>query len=103
MAMALITGPDLVRFFHDIRAGLSHVTAGQYLISRNLMQKMNTAADNAATMTIANAGKPTMPLNGRLPKFERKSSDPSSASKHDRYPIPSFFEYRIKPKDFDPL
>jgi hypothetical protein len=45
-----------------------------------------------------------MPLPVREPSVERKTNDPSSSSpKGERYPIPSFFEYRIKPKDYDPL
>lgn len=62
------------------------------------------------TSTIANpsqmvgAGKPSIPLSGRHPVIERKTFDPSSSSpKGQRYPIPSFFEYRIKPRDYDPL
>lgn len=49
-------------------------------------------------------GKPSIPLTGRVPSVERKICDPSSSSpRGERYPIPSFFEYRIKPKDYDPL
>jgi hypothetical protein len=66
------------------------------------MQKVNMI--NTATTQAVHSGKPTMPFMGRQPIIERKISDPSSASpKGERYPIPSFFEYRMKPKDFDPL
>jgi hypothetical protein len=59
---------------------------------------------NVTTVQAVNSGKPTIPLTGRQPIIERKITDPSSASpKGERYPIPSFFEYRIKPRDFDPL
>ena len=67
------------------------------------MQKiiLNATATTASAFT---AGKPTIPLNGRQPMIEKKLTDPSSASpKGEHYPIPSFFEYRIKPRDFDPL
>jgi len=48
--------------------------------------------------------KPSIPTTSRQPVFERKLSDPSSSSpKGERYPIPSFFEYRIRHKDYDPL
>ena len=57
---------------------------------------------NTSTIQPVNAGKPTMPL-GRQPIVERKISDPSSSPKCERYPIPSFFEYRIKPREHDPL
>jgi len=51
-----------------------------------------------------NSAKPTIPLPGRQPIIERKISDPSSSSpKGERYPIPSFFEYRIKPRDYDTM
>lgn len=50
------------------------------------------------------SGKPTMPFNGRQPIMERKIADPSSgAPRGERYPIPSFFEYRIKAREYDPL
>jgi hypothetical protein len=66
------------------------------------MQKMMTTA--TSTTQLIGTGKPTIPLAGRQPIIERKLSDPSSSSpKGERYPIPSFFEYRIKPRDYDPL
>jgi hypothetical protein len=66
------------------------------------MQKMNLTSAAASTR-LSTAGKPTMPLI-RQTIAERKISDPSSSSpKGERYPIPSFFEYRIKPREYDPL
>lgn len=67
------------------------------------MQK-NEVTNGLTAMQTINAGKPAMPLAGRQTFIERKVSDPSSAyPKGQRYPIPSFFEYRVKPRDFDPL
>jgi len=66
------------------------------------MQKMNFSTTTAVPKMIG-AGKPSITIS-RQPIVERKTSDPSSASpKGERYPIPSFFEYRIKPREFDPL
>lgn len=56
----------------------------------------------AVTTQLTNAGKPTMPL-GRQPIVERKVIDPSSSPRVERYPIPSFFERRIKAKEHDTL
>jgi len=68
------------------------------------MQKMNFITTTATLSKVTGAGKPSMPLTTRQPIVERKTSDPSSASpKGERYPIPSFFEYRIKPREYDPL
>jgi len=68
------------------------------------MQKINFSTNAATVSTMMNAGKPAMPLLARQPFVDRKTSDPSSTSpKGERYPIPSFFEYRIKPRDNDPL
>jgi hypothetical protein len=68
------------------------------------MQKMSLIASNATVTATMTSGKPTIPLPGRQPLIERKLTDPSSASpKGEHYPIPSFFEYRIKPREFDPL
>jgi len=67
------------------------------------MQKMNLTT-NAIALQVGNAGKPTVPVVGRQPFVERKTSDPSSAfPRGEHYPIPSFFEYRIKPREYDPL
>jgi hypothetical protein len=68
------------------------------------MQKMNIPNVMTTVNQPVGGGKPTAPLSGKQPFIERSTSDPSSASpKGRKYPIPSFFEYRIKPKDFDPL
>jgi len=67
------------------------------------MQKTVMTTTNNSSQS-ANSGKPTIPLSGRQPLVERKLTDPSSASpKGEHYPIPSFFEYRIKPREYDPL
>jgi len=56
------------------------------------------------TRQVSNQGRPSMPATGRQPVIERKMADPSStAPKNQGYPIPSFFEYRIKANDYDPL
>ena len=40
-------------------------------------------------------GKPTIPFIGRHSIIERKTYDPSSSPKGERYPIPSFSNYRV--------
>ncbi|HTM91895.1 MAG TPA: hypothetical protein VL095_05725 [Flavisolibacter sp.] len=68
------------------------------------MQKMNFSTTTSAVPKTISTGKPSIPLTTRQPMVERKTSDPSSTSpKGERYPIPSFFEYRIKPREYDPL
>ena len=68
------------------------------------MQKINFITTTATLPKMISAGKPSIPLTTRQPIVERKTSDPSSTSpKGERYPIPSFFEYRIKPREYDPL
>ena len=68
------------------------------------MQKMNLVTGASTINPAMSTSKPTNPLIGRQSIIERKISDPSSSSpKGERYPIPSFFEYRIKPREFDPL
>jgi hypothetical protein len=45
------------------------------------------------------SGKPTIP-SGKQPVVDRKYTDPSSCFPKDgRYPIPSFFEYRVAIKE----
>jgi len=68
------------------------------------MQKVNFSTTTAAVPKVISTGRPSMPMTTRQPIVERKMSDPSSTSpKGERYPIPSFFEYRIKPREHDPL
>ncbi|MBA2747099.1 MAG: hypothetical protein H0U44_12800 [Flavisolibacter sp.] len=46
-----------------------------------------------------NGGMPTIP-SGKQPYTEQKISDPSSSFPNgERYPIPSFFEYRLTGRD----
>jgi hypothetical protein len=46
--------------------------------------------------------KPTAPVNSRQPYTEKRISDPSAFLPGGRsYPIPSFFNYRSKPKEQD--
>ena len=67
------------------------------------MLKMNLSTAGTSGVQLVNSGKPTMPLSGRQPIVERKISDPSSAfPRGERYPIPSFFEDRMKFSESDP-
>jgi hypothetical protein len=68
------------------------------------MQNFNTQNSAANVSVTFKGGKPSEPSVGKQPFTEKRISDPSSsAPKGERYPIPSFFEYRIKAKDFDTL
>ena len=49
----------------------------------------------------ANAPVPTAPIVRQQNVADRRSTDPSSATRIDRYPIPSFFEYRMKPREYE--
>jgi hypothetical protein len=67
------------------------------------MQKINVNP-NLVTGEVMQTGRPTIPVTGRQPQAERKMSDPSSSlPRGERYPIPSFFEYRIRAREHDPL
>jgi len=67
------------------------------------MQRVNYSTTTIAVPKTVSTARPSIPVT-RQPIVERKTSDPSSASpKGERYPIPSFFEYRIKPREYDPL
>jgi hypothetical protein len=68
------------------------------------MQKINFLTTTATAPKLISAGRPSMPMTVRQPIVERKMSDPSSTlPRGERYPIPSFFEYRIKAREYDPL
>lgn len=66
------------------------------------MQKTIPVRDLSAPSQTLTVGKPSIP-SGRQPVVERKFSDPSSSPKGERYPIPTFYERRIKPREHDPL
>ena len=66
------------------------------------MQTTMTIRNVSAAAQLINTGKPTMPL-GRQPVIERKIADPSSSPRVERYPVPSFYEHRLKARDYDPL
>jgi hypothetical protein len=42
------------------------------------------------------ADKPVMPSTAEHEKLVRKSADPSSSTRNNRYPVPSFFEQRLQ-------
>lgn len=65
-----------------------------------LMQKTNLTTSLTSNVQI---GKPTQPYQGKQRIIESKGSDPSSSTRVEKYPVPSFYEYRVKPKEFDPL
>ena len=68
------------------------------------MQRNNFSTTIAAVPKVISAGKPSLPMTVRQPLLEKKTSDPSSfLPKGERYPIPAFFEYRIKAREHDPL
>jgi hypothetical protein len=47
---------------------------------------------------------PSRPSHQKQPFSEKRIADPSSSiASEKRYPIPSFFEYRAKPREFDSL
>ena len=47
--------------------------------------------------------KPAAPIISRHLIQDKKNIDPSACVTSERYPIPSFFEYRMKPRDYDYL
>ena len=56
------------------------------------------------SLTLMAGSKPSMPFERKQPTLERRIADPSSSIQAEkRYPIPSFFEYRARPKEFDSL
>lgn len=65
------------------------------------MQK-NTLLNSSLTYA-QRLGKPTPPQMGRNLIMDKKTSDPSSVHQGCKYPIPSFFEYRVKPKELENL
>lgn len=45
------------------------------------------------------SARPVAPVATRQAVSDRRSPDPSSVLRSDRYPIPSFFEYRMRATD----
>ena len=55
---------------------------------------------NSSGVNFTGTNGPTAPVVGRHNQVVRKT-DPSSVARTDRYPIPSFFDYRTKPREYD--
>ena len=51
---------------------------------------------NLRTNTVIKASEPSVPMIQEPEKPRRKSSDPSSTTRNNRYPVPSFFEQRLE-------
>ena len=59
---------------------------------------------NTQPHLLASLNRPTLPNEQKLPAIDKRFADPSSSQPVGRsYPIPSFFEYRVRPKEFDSL
>lgn len=50
---------------------------------------------NTAQTNIGNL-RPVAPFTARQASTDRRAPDPSSVLRSDRYPIPNFFEYRMR-------
>lgn len=64
----------------------------------NINRMDGVRAHSAANFTGTNG--PSVPLAGRPGQGMRKA-DPSSAARAYKYPIPSLFDYRTKPREYD--
>ena len=62
----------------------------------NAQRNDGTRAHALANFTGTNG--PAAPTSGRQSNGIRKS-DPSSAARGDKYPIPAYFDIRTKPRD----
>jgi hypothetical protein len=60
--------------------------------------KNNEQAKTLFTSMQVNTGtiKPAAPFTARQAYSDRRVPDPSSVQRSDRYPIPTFFEYRMR-------
>ncbi len=69
------------------------------------MSKLSLVSGNEKTnAAFLLTSKPTVPVNTKQPRSEKRVSDPSANNpKGKSYPVPSFFEYRFKPKEHDSL
>jgi hypothetical protein len=68
------------------------------------MSNAKTTENNLKKPILLLASKPTAPTNTKQPLSEKRVSDPSASTPRGKsYPIPSFFEYRAKPKEHDSL
>jgi hypothetical protein len=64
------------------------------------MQKTGFQKSTASSIQMIGTGRPSLPSENRSVYFEKKVTDPSSCCpKGERYPIPSFFEDRIRPRE----
>jgi hypothetical protein len=64
------------------------------------MDKVESKNNMTVVHVAFGASKPVAPFTGRQSET-KKSLDPSSCIRADRYPIPSSFEYRFNPLERD--
>jgi hypothetical protein len=65
-----------------------------------MMKTEKEGRELGTMMHQASAGsKPVMPAASEPDKPVRRSSDPSSTTRNNRYPVPSFFEQRFQRAD----
>jgi hypothetical protein len=60
------------------------------------MKKNEQRVFYTSTHTNTGVTKPMAPVAARQAVNDRRSPDPSSVLRSDRYPIPSSFEYRMR-------
>jgi hypothetical protein len=60
--------------------------------------KKNLQTQNTYNSLQYNTGntRPVAPVTARQAVSDRRNPDPSSVQRSDRYPIPTFFEYRMQ-------
>ena len=79
-----------------------HSAPKSYIHMSKLSYLNSHQANQAATLLAIK--QPSLPTEQKQPFTEKRIADPSSSTPTEkRYPIPSFFEYRAKPKEYDSL
>lgn len=64
---------------------------------------MDFVPGSAADFLNAGRSCPSQPSSDHSMQNEIKKADPSAATRRDNYPIPGFFDYRLKAESYEIL
>jgi hypothetical protein len=67
------------------------------------MNTVDFAPGAAAGFMNAGRSCPCQPSADQTKLFERKKTDPSATTRRDNYPIPGFFDYRVRASGYEAL
>jgi hypothetical protein len=70
---------------------------------QSAMNTMDFAPGSSASFQTAGRSCPSHPTSQQSTTGETKKADPSAATRRENYPIPGFFDYRLRAASYEVL